>query len=64
MPSLVPTLAHFLMGSEHAIHRALRAEVLALVEQGRVDLGRREIHESRFVQHGENGSALRVAERA
>ena len=38
MPSLVPTLAHFLIGGEHAIHRALRAEVLALVEQGRVRL--------------------------
>lgn len=64
MPQLISPLAHLLMGRERTMHRVLGTEVPAFLEQGRVDLGRREIHEPRLVQHGENGHALRVAERA
>src|SRR5713226_3409599 len=64
VPELIPTLAHLLVGGEHAIHRALRAEVLAGVEQRGVGLRRREIHEPRLVQHSEDGGALRGTERA
>ena len=49
---------------EDAVHRALRAEIAALVEQRRVDLGRRQIDEPRLVQHVEHGAPLRGAERA
>jgi hypothetical protein len=62
VPDLISPLAYFPVRGEHAIHRTLGAEVSALVEKRRLDLGRREIHEARLVQHGEHGRALRVAE--
>jgi hypothetical protein len=46
----VAALAHRLIRRRDAVHRALRAEVAALVEQRGVDLRRRQVHEARLVQ--------------
>src|SRR5260370_27105153 len=64
MPELMPPLAHLLVRGEHAIHRALGAEVLSGVEERRVDFRRREIHEAWLVQHPEDRGLLRATERA
>ena len=45
-----PPLPHFLVPGQTAIERANRAEVLALVEQRRVDLGGRLVDKARAVQ--------------
>src|SRR5213594_4098603 len=50
---LVALLANLLALGEDAVHRALRAEVLPLVEKRRIDLRRRAIDESRFVENRE-----------
>src|SRR5271170_7326917 len=47
---LIASLADLLIRRENAVHRALRAEVAALVEHRRVDLRRREVHEARLVK--------------
>ena len=52
------------MRRQDAIHHPFGAEIPALVEQGRVDLGRGEIHESRLVEQSEDGCAFGIAERA
>src|SRR5438094_2730035 len=62
MSELIPPLAYLLMRRQDAIHCPFRAEVSALVEQGRVDLGRWQIHKSRLVEHHEDGRALRLVE--
>ena len=49
MPELVPPLPDLAVRGEDAIHRALGAEILAGVEERRVDLRRREIDEPRVV---------------
>jgi hypothetical protein len=51
---LIASLADLLIRRENAVHRALRAEVATLVEHRRVDLGGREVHEARLVQHLED----------
>ena len=61
---LVTPLAHFLIRREDPVHRALRAEVTALVEQRRVDLGGRQVHEARLVQDVEHGLPLLRVERS
>jgi hypothetical protein len=63
MPELVPALPHLAVGRQEAIHRARGAEVLPFVEQRGVDFGRREIHESFLVEHGEHCGLLFGAER-
>ena len=49
---------------EDPIHRSDRAVVNALVEQGRIDLGRRLICETRRVQHVQHDLLLRLGQRA
>ena len=58
MAELVAPLAHLVVRRQDAVHRALRAEVLPLVEQRGVDLRGREVDEARLVQHGEDGGLL------
>lgn len=55
---LVAPLADLLIRRENAVHRAFGAEVAALVEQRRVDLGGREVDEAWLVQRGEHLHAL------
>jgi hypothetical protein len=59
---LVAALADPRVLSQNAVHRAFRAEVAPLVEQRRVDLGRREIGEALLVQHVEHAAPLVSAE--
>ena len=61
MPELIASLAHLAVRGEHAVHRALRAEVAAFVEQRRVDLRGRKVDEAGFVQDVEDvsGALLR-----
>ena len=49
-PHLIAPLFDFVRGVEEAIHRARRAQVGALIEQGGVDLRRRLIDEARVEQ--------------
>jgi hypothetical protein len=56
MPELIAPLAHLRVLGQEPVHRALRAEIRALVEQGGVDLGGRQVHEARLVQLGEHGA--------
>jgi hypothetical protein len=64
VPELVAPLADLLIRRENPVHRALRAEVATLVEQRRVDLDRRQVHEAWLVQHVEHGLPLARAQRA
>jgi len=50
------------MLGEHPIHRPLGAEVPALIEEGRVDLGWGEIHEAWLVEHAEHRRTFLRAE--
>ena len=63
VPQLVASLADFLARVEDAVHRADRAEVPALVQQCRVDLGRSLVDERFAVQHVEDLLPLFVAQR-
>src|SRR3989442_14742889 len=63
MPELIAPLPHLGVRGQEAIHRALGTEIRALVEQGGVDLPRREIHEAWRVQLLEYRCALRSPER-
>src|SRR5256886_17144054 len=63
MPELIASLPHLGVRGQEAIHRALGTEIRALVEQGGVDLPRREIHEAWRVQLLEDRFALRSPER-
>jgi hypothetical protein len=63
MPELVASLADLEVCCKDPVHGALRAEVSPLIEQGRIDLGRGEIHESRFVEYGEDCGAFRLGKR-
>src|SRR2546426_5245471 len=63
MPELIAPLPHLGVRGQEAIHRALGAEIRALVEQGGVDLPRREVDEARRVQLLEHRRALRSPER-
>src|SRR5207245_5638156 len=56
-------LPHLGVLGQEAIHRALGTEIRALVEQGGVDLPRREIHDAWRVQLLEYRCALRSPER-
>src|SRR5258705_432430 len=49
MPELIPPLAHLGTPRQEPVHRALRAEIRALVEQGGVDLGGGQGHEAGLV---------------
>lgn len=64
MLPLCASLPDFVMRREQPVHRALRAEVGALVEQRRVDLGRRQIDEARRVERVEHVLLLGGRERA
>src|SRR5580658_1846993 len=64
VPELIAPLAHLLIRRENPVHRALRAEVTTLVEQRRVDLDGRQVHEARLVQHVEHGLPLARGQRA
>jgi hypothetical protein len=46
------------MPRQESVHRALRAEIGTLVEQGGVDLGGGQIHEARLVQPRQHGVLL------
>ena len=54
VPQLVSSLANFLPLVQDAVHRADRAEVLPLVQQRRVDLGRGLVGERLAVEHVED----------
>jgi hypothetical protein len=58
MPELIPPLAHLGTPRQEPVHRALRAEIRALVEQGGVDLGGGQVHEAGLVQPREHGALL------
>jgi hypothetical protein len=62
MPELSAPLPHLGVRGQEAIHRPLGTEIRALVEQGGVDLARRQVHETRRVQLLEHGRAFCVAE--
>ena len=62
MPELIAPLPHLRICRQEVIHHPLRAEIRPLVEQGGVDLGRREVSEAR-VQLLEDRRALPLPER-
>src|SRR5437867_10344753 len=60
---LIAPLADLLVLGEDAVHRALRAEVVPLVEKRGIDLGRRAINEARFVENREGALSFLPRER-
>jgi hypothetical protein len=58
MPELVPSLPDLIVGRQEAVHRPLGAEVLPLVEQGRIDFRGSQVNESRLVECVEHRGAL------
>src|SRR5260370_27759998 len=58
MPELITALSNFSVLGQEAIHRTLRAEIRALVEQGGVDLGGGQVHEAGLVQPREHRALL------
>jgi len=62
MPALLPTFAHLVVGGQQAVHGAHRAQVLPLIEQRGIDLGRGGIDEAIAVQQVKNLAAFRCAQ--
>jgi hypothetical protein len=58
MPELIPPLLHLGTPRQEPVHRALQAEICALVEQGGVDLGGGQVHEAKLVQPREHRALL------
>src|SRR5213594_4227036 len=55
---LIAPLANLLVLGKDAVHRALRAEVVPLVEKRGIDLSRRAINEARFVENRQGALSL------
>src|SRR5206468_10487062 len=62
MPELRAPLPHLGVRGQDAIHRPLGTQILAFVEQGGVDLARRQVHEARRMQLLEHRRSFRPAE--
>src|SRR5664279_5772711 len=62
MGELIPTLTGFTLLSQNPVHRAERAVIDALVEQGGEDRGRRAILKAFLMQTGKHRVPLRQAE--
>ena len=60
MLALIAPLSYWLVGGQHTIHRALRAQVLALVEQGGDHLSGRAVDEAWAGEQVENPLAQRI----
>ena len=63
MLALIAPLSDRLIGGQDAIHRPLRAQVMAFVEQRRHDLRRRTVDEARAGEHIEDLLALGFTQR-
>ena len=63
MFELIAPLSHRLIRGQDPIHRALRAQVLAFIEQRGDDLGGRAVDEARGGEHVEHMLAFGVAQR-
>ena len=63
MLALIAPLSDRLIGGQDPIHRPLRAQVMAFVEQRRHDLRRRTVDEARAGEHIEDLLALGFTQR-